>query len=305
MAGTTITSSQYPLFFKNACDSFFGLKKEQEHEQEKEENNKLDDYWNISPLEIYKGLFKAFNYDYEQFIPDIISVTKNKPLIDFINQRKQNLQKSPIQPECVCLETKIKDLKPYKNVAFTGEMHHGKSTCAEYLCCKHGYVEYTFSGPLKTGVMELFDFSYEQTYGEEKDQIDQFWGVSPRYLLQQIGTNLFRNKLKIYLPNLMLQKSLWVDNFFKWFNKTGSYTNFVVSDCRFPDEAQAIKESNIKLYRVVRPSLQQNNSQHQQQSPNIKHASEFLQKNIIVDCEIINDGTKEELYDKVQKLVFS
>jgi hypothetical protein len=123
-----------------------------------------------------------------------------------------------------------------------------------------------------------------------KDQVDDFWGVSPRYILQNIGTGLFRNDLQIYLPNLKISKTFWIENFFRWFKKNAQ-KKIIVSDCRFPDERQALKDCGFKLFRVVRPCLNVDYLSN--------HESEMLQKSIQVDKEIINDGSLQELYTKV------
>ena len=47
--------------------------------------------------------------------------------------------------------------------------------------------------------MEIFGFTKEQVYGDLKDVVDSEWGVTPRKVLQIMGTELFQYDLqKIY-----------------------------------------------------------------------------------------------------------
>ena len=114
--------------------------------------------------------------------------------------------------------------------------------------------------------------------------------------MQQLGTELFRNDLKKYLPTLNIATTLWIENFFRWLISNQN-SNIVVSDCRFPDESEALRKCGLKLYRVIRPKL------ITPVSENMQHTSEMLQQNIVVDGEIINDGSLEDLYTKVNQLI--
>src|SRR5574343_660335 len=55
----------------------------------------------------------------------------------------------------------------------------------------------SFAGPLKKAVQDLFLFSDDQVYGtkEDKEMIDERWGVSPRKVMQLVGTDCLRQMI--------------------------------------------------------------------------------------------------------------
>jgi len=177
-----------------------------------------------------------------------------------------------------------------------GFMHHGKSTVAQYYCDHHNFSEYAFAGPLKEGCRYIFGFTTEQLYSDMKDQVDSFWGVTPRYIFQQVGTNIFRDLLKVYLPHIPLQSTLWIENFKRWLETQSK--SVVVSDVRFVDEASVIRELGGTLIRVIRPSLLQQYGHLYQ-----KHVSETDSVNIMYDFLLVNDGTLDELYAKSRQVL--
>jgi len=71
------------------------------------------------------------------------------------------------------------------------------------------------------------------------------------------------------------------------------YPNWVITDTRFPNEAQAIKDAGGILIRVVRPG----------NTPINTHSSETSLDNYPFDHVIINDGSLEDLVEKVREVL--
>ena len=121
-------------------------------------------------------------------------------------------------------------------IGLAGKKQNGKSTVADYLTVDHKFVEVSWAGPLKQIIgMGLLGLKEHQVYGtlEDKETVDEFWGKSPRELLQIIGTDCFRN---------LVDPEFWVKVGIRDINlMTNSGFDVVVSDCRFPNEIEAIK----------------------------------------------------------------
>ena len=77
-------------------------------------------------------------------------------------------------------------------IGFCGQTKHGKSTLANYTTKKYGFVEIAFATPLKLCCMHAFGFTHKQLFGNKKDTVDNYWGVTPREILQFVGTEVFR-----------------------------------------------------------------------------------------------------------------
>ena len=104
----------------------------------------------------------------------------------------------------------------------------------------------------------MFLLSHNQVYGsgQEKEAVDDRWGVSPRYILQRVGTNLMRDQLAAAAPELSMGKdaTLWVRCFRLWLGRFNTPQKVVVPDVRFEDEAAFIRELGGTLIRIVRPT---------------------------------------------------
>ncbi len=111
----------------------------------------------------------------------------------------------------------------------------GKSTVAKYLEERFaGSVKrYSLADPLKELVMRAFDLRYEQCYGTQaqKETTDPRYSVSPRWLLQRIGTEGAR---------AVLGDSVWTDACLRKIERE-SPPVAIIEDVRFVNEAVAVR----------------------------------------------------------------
>jgi dephospho-CoA kinase len=179
-------------------------------------------------------------------------------------------------------------------IGVLGRKGSGKDTISDHIIKKYNYEKMQFAEPLKSICKTLFNFSDEQVYGDLKETIDPAWGVTPRHVLQYIGTNMFRNHIKELFPEI--GNNFWVNLIkIKYLKKCESSNNVkvIVSDVRFQNEIDIIHQLNGKVIKLTRPSLTNND----------EHESEKNIDNLNGDFTIINDGSLEELYSKVNKII--
>jgi hypothetical protein len=119
----------------------------------------------------------------------------------------------------------------------------GKDTAADYLVAQHNFKKLALAEPLKEACQKIFGFTHEQLYGSLKEVVDPFWGFTPRFALQKIGTDCLRDHF---------DKTLWIKAAKRKILAEPA-TNWVISDCRFPDEAIAMKEIGGYVVRIDRP----------------------------------------------------
>lgn len=174
-------------------------------------------------------------------------------------------------------------------IGLIGNIGAGKSTCAQVLV-EQGFTEMTFADPLKQACMALFGFTHEQMYGsqEMKATPDPRWfGVTPRQIMQFVGTDLLRNQLAQIMPEI------GTDIFVHRMKValTEHQGNVVVSDVRFQNEADLIKSLGGYLIKIVRPGKASDN-----------HASEQVDLVTGYDITLLNYGTKEEFLEKCKGL---
>lgn len=112
-----------------------------------------------------------------------------------------------------------------------------------------------------------------------------------RTLLQWVGTDVVRKK----------KPSFWVGFIIDILNLFDSSWEYVIiPDTRFPNEIDAIRESGFKAYHisVSRPNFDSGLTKEQ-----LAHPSETALDGVIPDYTIINDGTLNDLDDKVTRLI--
>ena len=122
-------------------------------------------------------------------------------------------------------------------IGVVGKKFSGKDTFADYLCQHYSFEKKAFASSLKKVCMAAFHLTEEQlTIPELKEKIDDYWGRSPRELMQFVGTDLFRNHF---------DKEIWTKNMYLEL-KGNRFKNIVVSDVRFENEMQFLIDYGIE-----------------------------------------------------------
>lgn len=178
-------------------------------------------------------------------------------------------------------------------IGFTGTKYSGKDTGADYLVKNYGFVKYSMAKPLKDACKVLFNFDDEQLYTSKKEEVDDRWGVSPRMVLQFLGTDLLRNNLEKLLPGI--GGDFWIKLFSLWYKKQPKGTRVVISDIRFENEEQHVHKNDGYLIRANRGKNKYKDM----------HESEKGIAKLKVDCDIINDKDKQYYYDEIDKFMKS
>lgn len=183
-------------------------------------------------------------------------------------------------------------------IGLNGDINSGKTTISDFLEKEFGFVSYSIAGPLKK-IGEIFRFTERQLYGSREDKLvpHSRWGVSGRVFLQKFGTEVCRDFLPKAIPEMKIEKTIWVDltDDFILENKD---MNIVISDIRFPDEVELLYKHGGKLVKVIRPNMESD-------SVIANHPSEKTLQHIIPDFFINNDEDLDHLYKKVSDLIRS
>lgn len=175
-------------------------------------------------------------------------------------------------------------------IAFTGLRGHGKTTAAEALIETYGYAHVNFADPVRDVCHRVYGVSYiEMLDPELKEKVlDRYPFKSPRALLQQIGTEMFRG----YMDDT------WVQAFQRTTAEliAGGAAGVVCSDCRFLNEAAALREMGATLIKIVDPR-KMNNDGDDEKIVDVygAHDSEREIKLLPVNWTIVNDRTVREL----------
>jgi hypothetical protein len=134
-------------------------------------------------------------------------------------------------------------------IGFGHKRGSGKDTAGAYLAKHYNAHRVAFADPIKVGAMITYGLTHEQCFGEKKNDVDPFWGTTPGKLQQIEGSDLHRLELAELMPERFGDMDLWVRMAERRIN---ALTNrlFVITDVRFPNEAEKIKKMGGLLVRV-------------------------------------------------------
>lgn len=131
-----------------------------------------------------------------------------------------------------------------KLIGICGKARSGKDTIANHLWAEHAFTRIAFADPLKRGAQEMFGLSDAQLLDDSlKEVMIAHWGLSPRQIFQQLGTEAIRNT---FGPDHWIKRWLLSYNFLKHTD------DVVVPDVRFDNEAAAIREQGGVIIQVRR-----------------------------------------------------
>ena len=190
-------------------------------------------------------------------------------------------------------------------IGISGFQSSGKDTIADYLVKEHGFVKLSFASALKDIVAIIFGWSRERLEGlkvedrQWREEVDSKWAnllnihcLTPRYVLQYLGTEVFRNHF---------HKDIWTKIVE---NQLSFYENVVVSDCRFANEIEMIKQNGGKIIQVHRDDhVLKHPSELPLEVSGAKHPSELEWIQCHYDRVIKNNGTIEDLHTKVNLIL--
>jgi hypothetical protein len=125
--------------------------------------------------------------------------------------------------------------------------------------------------------------------------------MTVRTFLQKLGTEAMREGLhtNVWVNALFADyKPLKVRSADSFDLETydGKYPKWIITDMRFPNEMEAVKARKGITIRVVRNQIKTGNLV-------LEHPSETALDNAKFDYEIINDGTIEDLIEKVKEIL--
>lgn len=175
-------------------------------------------------------------------------------------------------------------------VALAGRKGSGKTTAANYITDTYGYEEYALSSPLKAALTVMFGHTFGQLYGDRKDEVDPRFGISPRKMLQTLGTEWGQYALQHASTefSVVTGRDIWVKRFYYMVWEPGH--DYVISDVRFQHEITALKQIDDTRSVFVAGGVEGDD-----------HSSEA--GNIYTDVTVYNDGTLEDLYNSLDILM--
>lgn len=173
-----------------------------------------------------------------------------------------------------------------KIIGIAGKARVGKDTVAKYLWTAYGYTRVAFADPLKVAAQAIFGLTSEQTWDDDLKEVPiPYWGYSPRQLFQLLGSDCVKPVFgaDIWARHMHLNLLALPED------------DLVIPDVRFEQEAAYIRNMGGTILHLTRPDAPAVNP----------HASEDGIVLRLLDVTLVNDGSLQDLYQEVDRVLRS
>ena len=167
-------------------------------------------------------------------------------------------------------------------IGIAGRARSGKDTVANFIVAAIGGYRYSFADPIRTMLAPLGVDMNDPYWQARKEDVIPALGVSPRRMMQTLGTEWGRN---------LINPDLWLVMAHQRLLRNGP--GMVISDVRFENEAAWIRKHGGRIIHVIRPEAKAVEA----------HASEDGIEMLDTDAQLFNSGTLEELQLTVRELL--
>jgi hypothetical protein len=166
-------------------------------------------------------------------------------------------------------------------IGLCGLAGSGKDEVAAILSREHRFAVIAFAGPIYQAVSEITGLSPQELKDRAiKEEPIPWLGKSPRELLQTLGTEWGRE---------MVSQDIWITIALRRARQyEGSSWNVAITDVRFENEAEAIRDAGGQVWRVERPGAGLSGEA-------AEHSSEAGVADHLVNQVIYNGGDLDDL----------
>lgn len=185
-------------------------------------------------------------------------------------------------------------------IGFAGRARSGKDTSAEYISAQTGLTQMAFADPIKDMICVMLGETRAEfeRLKDVEDEIARRIGCTRRKLAQTLGTEWGRDTINPSLWTILLERRYQdvMDQPGWWVNlkrKCGVYTGVVISDVRFPNETNFVRDNGHVVHiHTDRDTIQEN-----------EHRSEWGVTIEEPDEEIYNTTTLDTLFLQLERII--
>lgn len=167
-------------------------------------------------------------------------------------------------------------------IGIAGRARSGKDTVANFIVAAIGGYRYSFADPIRAMLAPLGVDMSDPYWQARKEEPIPALGVSPRRMMQTLGTEWGRQ---------LINPDLWLIMAHQRLLQNGP--GMIIPDVRFDNEAAWIRKHGGRIIHVVRPDTKAVEA----------HASEDGIEVQDTDARLFNSGTLEELQLSVRELL--
>ena len=204
-------------------------------------------------------------------------------------------------------------------IGIAGNIGCGKDTVASYLTEHHYFRRDSFAASVKDTCSAIFGWPRHLLEGDSvesrnwRDMPDLWWekklcidNFTPRLAMQLMATDVLRNHFNPDIWFMTLENRL----------RQSANVDIVISDVRFPNEIQFVKDNHGIVIHVRKSELPSwfniaasanagcSNSKYIMETTySTVHYSEWAHAGAIFDYTLFNSGSLDQLYVNIEKMI--
>lgn len=170
---------------------------------------------------------------------------------------------------------------PHPIIGIAGPARAGKDTVASFIIAARGGYRYSFADPIRAMLVPIGVNMSDPYWQDRKEETIPALGVSPRRMMQTLGTEWGRE---------LINEDIWLIIAHQRLLSAGP--GMVIPDVRFENEADWVRKHGGVILHLQRPD-------------GIKVETHSSENGVTVkdeDFAITNDGSLEDLQDRVRKM---
>lgn len=164
-------------------------------------------------------------------------------------------------------------------IGLAGTAGAGKDTVGRYLADRFDFSLIALADPIREGLCAMLGLDAE-AFARETKELPTWCGQSPRQLMQSLGTDWGRQRVSGDVWMRIAERRIRQTHF-----------DVAITDVRFPDEADWVRSMGGEVWRIVRPG--------HGATAHAGHESERAVDLLRADRYLINSGTREQLFERV------
>lgn len=143
-----------------------------------------------------------------------------------------------------------------KLIGLAGLKGAGKDSAAFYLSRCFGFRRLALADPIRDGLLAMLDLTLDELNNRAFKEAPIDWlGCSPRHLMQTLGTEWGRTHIAGDLWLRIASRRISA-------SQNEGHRNIVITDIRFENEAEWIREQGGVIWHIVRPADSDVSDQH-------------------------------------------
>lgn len=152
-------------------------------------------------------------------------------------------------------------------IGLTGRIGSGKTTTAKLLTRKLGFIWLSFADPIKNALEAMIGYTFHGLTEDQKNELIPHIGVTPRRMMQTLGTEWGRNLICQDLWLILMRER--IEQYIELYKNC----NIIIDDVRFLNEAKLLRDTILgptgvhHCYIVeMRNTTKNNNDAHSSES---------------------------------------